>query len=97
MLFSIRAIPAPLFPAVVAAIVALHASGARAADVLATSGIAIIPEDAAFVSSTLRAREQYDRLEKSNAFAVLRKLPVFSRAVDSIEEQKLQPGSPLSM
>ncbi|MFM7291241.1 MAG: hypothetical protein ACKO6B_08425 [Planctomycetia bacterium] len=97
MLFSIRAIPTPLFPAVVAAIVAVHASGACAADALATSGVAIIPEDAAFVSSTLRAREQYDRLEKSNAFAALRKLPVFSRAVDSIEEQKLQPGSPLSM
>jgi hypothetical protein len=97
MLFSIRAIPGPLFPAAIAAVVAVQACGAWAADALATSGIAVIPEDAAFVSSTLRAREQYDRLEKSNAFAALRKLPAFSRAVDSIEEQKLQPGSPLSM
>ncbi len=97
MLFPNRAIPTPVLPALVATVIALCASGAPAADSLATSGVALIPEDAAFVSATLRAREQYDRLEKSNAFAALRKLPFVSRAADSIEEQKLQPGSPLSM
>ncbi len=97
MLFLLRAILTPVLPALVAAVVAVCASGALAADALATSGVALIPEDAAFVSATLRAREQYDRLEKSNAFAALKNLPFVSRATDSIEEQKLQPGSPLSM
>jgi len=70
---------------------------AVAADTLATGGVAMIPEDASFVSATLRAREQYDRFVKSNAFAALKKLPFVSRAADSVEEQKLQPGSPLSI
>ncbi|MEI6240973.1 MAG: hypothetical protein WCR51_11320 [Planctomycetia bacterium] len=60
-------------------------------------GVAIIPQDAAFVSATLRLREQWDRFAKSNAFAALKKLPAVQRAFDQIEEQKLQPGSPLSM
>ena len=97
MLFPTRTIPTPLLPAIVAVVVAAGAIDARAVDALATSGIAMIPEDAAFVSSTLRLREQYDRLEKSNAFAALKKLPLVTRAADSVEEQKFQPGSPLSM
>jgi len=60
-------------------------------------GVAAIPQDAAFVSATLRLREQWDRFVNSNAFAALRKLPAMQRAVDQIEEQKVQPGSPLSM
>ena len=60
-------------------------------------GVALIPPDAAFVSATLRLREQWERLVKSNAFAALKKLPAVQRALDQIEEQKLQPGSPLSM
>jgi len=60
-------------------------------------GVAIIPQDAAFVSATLRLREQWERFATSNAFASLRKLPAVQRALDQIEEQKVQPGSPLSM
>ncbi len=60
-------------------------------------GVAVIPQDAAFVSATLRVREQWERFVKSNTFAALRKLPAVQRAIDQIEEQKLQPGSPLSM
>ena len=60
-------------------------------------GVAIIPQDAAFVSATLRLREQWERFVKSNAFAALKKLPAVQRALDQIEEQKVQPGSPLSM
>lgn len=60
-------------------------------------GVAIIPQDAAFVSATLRLREQWERFAKSNAFAALKKLPAVQRALDQIEEQKVQPGSPLSM
>ncbi len=94
MLFPIRVIVISVFSA---AAFAVASSGLQAADALATAGLAMIPEDAAFVSATLRAREQYDRLEKSNAFAALRKLPFIARATDSVEEQKLQPGSPLSI
>ena len=60
-------------------------------------GVAVIPQDAAFVSATLRLREQWERFVKSNAFATLKKLPAVQRALDQIEEQKVQPGSPLSM
>ena len=60
-------------------------------------GVAIIPQDAAFVSATLRLREQWERFAKSNAYAALKKLPAVQRALDQIEEQKVQPGSPLSM
>ncbi|MEI7781583.1 MAG: hypothetical protein WCJ18_06615, partial [Planctomycetota bacterium] len=47
-------------------------------------------------SATLRLREQYDLIVKSNAFAAVRNLPAVQRALDSFEEQKTQPGSPLS-
>jgi len=79
------------------ALVATLASTVRSADTIESSGIAMIPHDAAFVSATLRLREQWQRFVKSNAYAALRKLPAVSRAIDSLEEQKLQPGSPLSM
>jgi len=64
----------------------------RAADISA-SGLAMIPADAAFVSATLRAREQYDRIVKSEAFAALMKLPGVTRGLDSSAEQRMQPGS----
>ena len=84
--------------ALVAALAALPAV-ATAADVpagLAGSGVALVPADAAFVSATLRAREQYDRFVNSNAWAALRKLPAVKRAFDSLEEQRTMPGSPVS-
>ena len=61
------------------------------------SGVAMVPKDAAFVSSTLRLREQYQAFLKSNACAAIKKLPAVARAIESIEEQTTQPGSPLSM
>jgi hypothetical protein len=64
---------------------------------LATSGLALVPEDAAFVSATLRLREQIDRVVKSNAWAALRELPGVKRALASYEEQTTMPGSPLAM
>lgn len=68
----------------------------RAADI-ADTGLSMIPADAAFVSATLRGREQYDRIAKSKAFEAIMKLPGVTRALDSLAEQKTQPGSPLSM
>jgi hypothetical protein len=82
---------------IVLVLVAMCGGIGRAADGIESSGVAMIPHDAAFVSSTLRLREQWQRFAKSNAYAALRKLPAVSRGLDSLEEQKLQPGSPLSM
>jgi hypothetical protein len=67
-----------------------------AADVSDT-GLSMIPADAAFVSSTLRLREQYDAIVSSKAFASVRKLPAVKKFFDSLEEQRAQPGSPLSI
>lgn len=71
------------------------------ADAPATSrleslGVSMIPQDAAFVSSSLRIREQYDSLVNSNAFKSILKLPAVRRALDSLEEQRSTPGSALS-
>ena len=69
---------------------ALGMTGVRAA-------YAIAPADAAFFSATLRGREQYDLIVKSNAYAALMKLPGMKRALAMFEEQRTTPGSPLAM
>jgi hypothetical protein len=69
---------------------------APAASRLGSLGVAIIPQDAAFVSSSLRIREQYDSLVNSNAFKSILQLPAVRRALDSLEEQRSTPGSALS-
>lgn len=97
MFFPFRTLVPSIVSALLAATLAVWGTGVNAADSLADSGVAMIPEDAAFVSATLRAREQYDRFEKSNVWATLRKLPSVVRAMEEIDEQKMQPGSPLSM
>ena len=68
----------------------------RGADAL-DGGVSMIPKDAAFVSATLRLQEQIDLVLRSNAVAAIRKLPAVVQALEQYEEQKLQPGSPLSM
>lgn len=64
---------------------------------LAGSGVATVPADAAFFSSTLRLKEQLDIFMASNAWAKLRELPAISRGLDSWNEQKDMPGSPVSL
>lgn len=64
---------------------------------LAGSGVATVPADAAFFSSTLRLKEQVDRFRASTAYARLKKLPAIARGLDSWNEQKDMPGSPVSM
>ena len=63
----------------------------------AEPGLAIVPADAAFLSSTLRGREQVDRIVGSNAFAALRDLPAVKKALDEIAKQQAQPGNPLTI
>lgn len=72
-------------------------SALAAPPALAGSGVATVPHDAAFLTSTLRLKEQLDRFLKSNAYARLRSIPALARALDSWEEQKDMPGSPVSM
>jgi hypothetical protein len=75
-----------------------HAGAEPAApEPLARTGVAIVPRDAAFFSATLRLREQWQRIEKSNAYAAIMSLPAVQRALESLEEQRTAPGSPLSM
>ena len=69
---------------------------ARGADA-PEGGVSMIPKDAAFVSATLRLQEQIDLVLHSNAVAAIRQLPAVVQALEQYEEQKLQPGSPLSM
>ncbi len=64
---------------------------------LAGSGVTVAPADAAFFSATLRGKEQVDALVASNAYKALRALPGVTRALDSLEEQRTMPGSPLAM
>jgi len=73
---------------------------ARALDVpesMQGSGVALAPRDAAFFSATLRLREQWNRIASSNAYAHVMQLPAVRRLVDSLDEQRSMPGSPLSM
>lgn len=85
--------PACLVAAVLVVSGLLNTSVADVTD----TGLAMIPADAAFVSSSLRLREQYDAIVSSNAFASLRALPAVKKFFDSLDEQREQPGSPLSI
>ena len=81
---------------VAAILMATGLPAAALADV-ADTGLSMIPADAAFVSSSLRLREQYDAIVSSRAFASVRKLPAVKKFFDSLDEQRAQPGSPLSI
>ena len=80
--------------AVAGSVVVLAADEPAAAGRL---GVALVPQDAAFVSSSLRLREQYDAIVQSNAMKSVLALPAVRRAIDSLEEQRATPGSPLSI
>ena len=60
-------------------------------------GVALIPDDAAFLASTLRGREQYDRIVASNAFASLKKLESVAKALKELDKQQTQPGNPMAI
>jgi len=70
-----------------------NAHTAEAADL----GIGLIPDDAAFLSSTLRGKEQYDRIVSSNAFASLKELKSVAKALDELAKQQTQPGNPMAL
>jgi hypothetical protein len=80
---------------VVAAIVGPPAALADA-PAAGPAGVALVPHDAAFLSSSLRLRQQYDMLVGSNAYKAIMNLPAFKRALDSYDEQRSTPGSPFS-
>ena len=66
-------------------------------DSIAKLAAARVPKDAAFLSSSLRLREQAERFIGSRAFAALRGLPSVKRAMEAFEEQKSLPGNPLAL
>jgi hypothetical protein len=67
---------------VVAAIVGPPAALADA-PAAGPAGVALVPHDAAFLSSSLRLRQQYDMLVGSNAYKAIMNLPAVKRALDS--------------
>ena len=71
----------------------VNAHSAQAADL----GVGLIPDDAAFLASTLRGREQYDRITTSNAFASLKELKSVAKALDELAKQQTQPGNPMAL
>ena len=71
----------------------VNAHTTQAADL----GIGLIPDDAAFLASTLRGREQYDRIVASNAFASLKELKSVAKALDELAKQQTQPGNPMAI
>jgi hypothetical protein len=94
---SVSLVPAVVIAGVAWALGAVIPAFAAPPAALAGSGVATVPADAAFFSSSLRMKEQLDRFLNSNAYAKLKKLPAIARALDSWDEQKDMPGSPVSM
>jgi len=81
----------------VAALAAGTAHGRELPASLQGSGVAFAPRDVAFFSATLRLRDQWDRIAASNAYAHVMRLPAVRRLVESLDDQRSMPGSPLSM
>lgn len=66
-------------------------------DSIAKFAAASVPKDAAFLSSSLRLREQAELFLGSRAFAAIRGLPSVKRAIEAFEEQSSLPGNPLAL
>jgi len=90
-----RAVFLPML--VAACLCAVRPTSTPAADGLAELGAATVPKDAAFLSSSLRLREQLQRFADSRAYAALRELPAVKRGLEAYEEQKSLPGNPLAL
>jgi hypothetical protein len=70
---------------------------ARAADLdKLDCSLKMIPADAAFYSTMLRNREQFDAILKSRAWAKLKSLPVVQMAWQQAQQELNKPGSPLA-
>ncbi len=71
---------------------ALPATAASPLDKLDTS-LKLIPEDAAFYSSMLRNREQFEILRKSNAWTKIQQMPVVQMGLSLYRAQMTDPNS----
>jgi len=69
------------------------ASAAAGLDKLDAS-LKLIPEDAAFYSSMMRNREQFEAIRRSNAWAKIEKMPVVQMAFQMYQAQLGAEGSP---
>jgi hypothetical protein len=63
----------------------------------ALSGVEMVPADAAFFSSSLRLKQQYEMVRDSNAMKAILDLPAVKMGLDQLEDMQSMPGSPLSM
>jgi len=52
-----------------------------------------IPADAAFYSSVMRGREQFDAIAASNAWAKIKELPLVKEGLENYREELKNPGS----
>ncbi len=73
-------------------LMALPATAAGPLDKLDTS-LKLIPEDAAFYSSMLRNREQFEILRKSNAWTKIQQMPVVQMGLSLYRAQLADPNS----
>jgi hypothetical protein len=60
------------------------------------NSLKLIPEDAAVYSATLRGREQYEILRKSNVWAKVEQMPVVQMGLAMVQAQLNTPGSKLA-
>ncbi len=77
---------------VAAGLTASLATAASPLDKLDTS-LKLIPEDAAFYSSMLRNREQFEILRKSNAWTKIQQMPVVQMGLSLYRAQMTDPNS----
>ena len=63
----------------------------------ALSGVEMVPADAAFFSSSLRLKQQYEMVRDSNAMKAILDLPAVKMGLEQLEDMQSMPGSPLSM
>jgi hypothetical protein len=77
------------------ALVAAQRPARAADDVKTESSLALIPADVAFYSTSLRNKEQLERITRSNAFKVLRSLPIVKEGIAKAMEHIGKEGGPL--
>ena len=80
--------------AVLGLLLVLVTSAVRADDLRETTSLKIVPADAAFYSSCLRNREQYEAFVGSNAFAKLMAIPAIQSGVQYLKDSWANPPDP---
>lgn len=72
----------------------LFMNNARADDLSSISSLKLVPADAAFYSTSLRLREQFDAVMKSKALAKLQALPAVKMFHKQLHDELFKPEGP---